>query len=139
MKTCASFAGGLGDMEQFTANGKRMVVPGFTEIQPFASFDDVIVPPMVEGESVRKKRMDEQAYVAIIPVHSYSYCTLIHTHTHSLSHTRLHACKVPPQPDAMLQLMSNVLVCYGGGSSQRRAFGFDKGEPSHRRTSRSQS
>ncbi len=44
-------------MEQFTANGKRMVVPGFTEIQPFASFDDVIVPPMVEGESVRKKRM----------------------------------------------------------------------------------
>jgi hypothetical protein len=39
--------------ERFEAQGKRMLLRGFTEIQPYAAFDDEVLPPFVVGEKVR--------------------------------------------------------------------------------------
>ena len=52
LKTSVSLVGGLGGYESFSTSGRRMLVPGFTEIQPFAAFEDTTVPPFVVGEKV---------------------------------------------------------------------------------------
>jgi DNA topoisomerase-1 len=41
--------------EPFTANGQRLVVPGFMAVYPYSTSKDVILPPLAEGDEVKVK------------------------------------------------------------------------------------